>query len=78
MVVDLFGGMGAGIVCLKRLGIAMSTVIHVEHDEVANAVYRYWHEEDEEVNHIFISSFEEFEQNLEKLMLQHGRKFFWC
>jgi site-specific DNA-cytosine methylase len=33
---DMFAGIGSGIVALKRLGIQMQTIIHVEHDPVAN------------------------------------------
>jgi hypothetical protein len=33
---DMFAGIGSGIIALKRLGIPMKTIIHVEHDPVAN------------------------------------------
>ena len=76
VVVDLFGGIGAAIVCLKRLQIAIKTVIHVEHDKVANAVYKYWHNHDVDgINHIFISKFEDFERNIDHWLEKHGRKF---
>ena len=32
----MFAGIGSGIVALKRLGIPMKRIIHVEHDPVAN------------------------------------------
>jgi hypothetical protein len=32
----MFAGIGSGIVALKRLGIPIKTIIHVEHDPVAN------------------------------------------
>jgi hypothetical protein len=32
----MFAGIGSGIVALKRLGINMKKIIHVEHDPVAN------------------------------------------
>lgn len=86
VVVDLFGGIGATVVCLKRMGIAIQKVIHVEHDKVANYVYRYWHDRktkdgedddknDDGIHNIYISRFEEFEQNLDSLLKEHGRKF---
>lgn len=31
----MFAGIGSGIVALKRLGIQMQTIVHVEHDPVA-------------------------------------------
>ena len=39
----MFGGIGSGIVALKRLAIPMKTIIHVEHDHVANHGKKiYW------------------------------------
>jgi hypothetical protein len=32
----MFAGIGCAIIALKRLGIAMKKIIHVEHDAVAN------------------------------------------
>lgn len=32
---DVFAGIGSGIISLKRLGIDMRKIIHVEHDKVA-------------------------------------------
>ena len=32
----MFAGIGSGIVALKRLAIPIKTIIHVEHDHVAN------------------------------------------
>jgi hypothetical protein len=32
----MFAGIGTGIIALKRLGITMKKIIHVEHDLVAN------------------------------------------
>jgi site-specific DNA-cytosine methylase len=73
-VLDLFGGVGGGIICLKRLRIAIDMVIHVEHDKVANQVYKYWHKDDG-ITHVFIPTFEAFESNLDNLLNQHGRKY---
>lgn len=41
----MFAGIGSGIVALKRLGIPMKTIIHVEHDPVANhgMSVLFWH-----------------------------------
>jgi hypothetical protein len=32
----VFAGIGSGVVALKRVGISMKKIIHVEHDHVAN------------------------------------------
>ena len=32
---DVFAGIGSGVISLKRLGIDMKTIIHVEHDKIA-------------------------------------------
>jgi site-specific DNA-cytosine methylase len=80
VVVDLFGGIGAGVICLKRLKIAIKTVIHVEHDKVANHVFKYWHannsNKDDGINHVAIPTFEEFEERLDDLLKEYGRKCF--
>ncbi len=79
VVVDLFGGIGSAIVALKRLNIAISKIIHVEHDKVANYVYKYWNclegnQENDGIKHIFIPSFKTFQSNLNLLLEMHGRK----
>jgi hypothetical protein len=33
---DLFAGIGSGIIALKRAGISIKRIIHVEHDKVAS------------------------------------------
>lgn len=38
VVLDCFAGFGTGIVCLKKLGIEIRKVIHVEHDKAATHV----------------------------------------
>ena len=38
VVLDVFAGIGTGVVVLKRLGIGIQKVIHVEHDKVATHV----------------------------------------
>lgn len=44
VVVDAFAGIGSAIVVLKRLGIAIKKIIHIEHDKVANFVYKTNHD----------------------------------
>ncbi|KAL7577334.1 hypothetical protein ACA910_002071 [Epithemia clementina (nom. ined.)] len=44
VVLDVFGGVGTAIVVLKRLGISMSKILHVENDKVATHVYRSHHD----------------------------------
>jgi hypothetical protein len=41
---NLFGGIGTSIVVLKRLGISIQKIIHVEHDKVATHVFRWNHD----------------------------------
>jgi len=90
VVMDLFGGIGAAVVCLKRLGIGMSKVIHVEHDKIANHVYSYCHHKRSKdhdgiedmkhgappdgIKHVQALKFEKVEMNLEQIMEIHGRK----
>lgn len=75
VVLDLFGGIGTGIICLKRLGIGICKIIHVEYDHVANAVYKFHHCKDrDEIEHIFIDSFLKVEEGLQNLLETHGRK----
>lgn len=79
VVLDLFGGIGSAIVALMRLNIDIRKVVHVEHDKVANYVYKYWNclggkQHDDEIEHVFIPTFEMFQRNLDRLMEEHGRK----
>lgn len=80
VVLDLFGGIGSSVVVLKRLKIAMSKIVHVEHDKVANYVYKYWHcssktnKDNDGIEHVFISSYETFENRLTRMMEEHGRE----
>ncbi len=83
VVVDLFAGVGSAVVVLKRLNIAISKIIHVEHDKVANYVYKYWNslegrQEDDGIEHIVIPAFETFQDNLQELLKEHGRKNSLC
>ena len=67
VVVDAFAGMGTGIVALKRLGIGIQAVVHVEKDRVASHVYRSNHDhfydpslEDDDIEHICYKDFAAF------------------
>jgi site-specific DNA-cytosine methylase len=79
---NLFAGIGSGIVCLKRLGIAIEKIIHVEHDKVATHVYRCMHDstynalvQDDGISHVYYEKFEEFESNLDTILSEQGRKY---
>lgn len=79
VVLDLFGGIGSAIVALKRLKIDIRKVVHVEHDKVANYVYKYWNcseggQHHDGIEHVFIASFEAFQRNLNQILEKHGRK----
>jgi len=79
-VLDLFGGIGSGIVALKRLRMAMHKVIHVEHDKVANHVHHYNHNasynsdlEDDGIEHVSdYPTFEGIEEDLNSFMVKHA------
>jgi len=64
-VLDCFAGIGTAVLILKKLGVNIRTVIHVEHDKVATHVYRWNHDstynqqtEDDGINHVYLKSFE--------------------
>jgi site-specific DNA-cytosine methylase len=78
----LFAGIGSVIVCLKRLGIAIEKIIHVEHDKVATHVYRCMHDSsynelvlDDGISHVYFEKFEDFESNLDTILSEHERKY---
>ena len=74
-VLDLFSGIGAGIIILKRLKIPIETVVHVEHDPVANFVNWYNHENRQDgINHIYIEDYDDINGNKEirALIDKHG------
>lgn len=83
VVLDVFAGVGAALVVLKRLGIAMSKVVHVEHDKIATHVVRHNHDKhynpeapDDGIVHVYIPTFEEMEGNVEQFLQDHGRTSF--
>jgi hypothetical protein len=57
-------------------------VIHVEHDKIATHVYKTNHDShyntklapDDGIEHVYFSTFEEVEENLRNIILEHGRK----
>jgi hypothetical protein len=83
VVIDAFGGIGAAIVALKRLNIAMHKVIHIEQDMVAMHVARDCHDRsyneglppDGIQEHVYESKFENVFNNLDSFMSKHGRTF---
>jgi site-specific DNA-cytosine methylase len=78
---DMFSGIGSGLVSLKRLGIKIRKVIHVEHDKVATHVYKTNHDSHyntelarDGIEHVYYSTFEEVEKDLCGVFREHGRK----
>jgi hypothetical protein len=79
VVLDVFAGIGAALVVLKRLRIDMSKVVHVEHDEIANHVVRRNHDHqhnaslsDDGIEHVSISTFQEMEGSIDQFLQEHG------
>lgn len=72
VVLDLFAGIGTGIVCLKKQNIAIKRIIHVEHDKVATHVYRSNHDANysdfnlssDGIEHVYVDRFEDIEKEL--------------
>jgi len=65
-------------VALKRLGIAMHKVIHVEHVMIAMHVVQYQHDSnynkslsDDGIEHVYYSKFEMVENDLDDFMEDH-------
>ena len=57
VVLDLFSGIGSAAVVLKKLQLPIKTMLHVEHDPVANYVSQYNHKDDG-IQHEYIETFE--------------------
>lgn len=57
-VLDLFSGIGSGVVVLKRLKLPIYTIVHVEHDPVAVEVCKANHRDDGIIHH-YVTTFEE-------------------
>jgi hypothetical protein len=75
-VIDAFCGIGSGLVCLKRLGISLKSVISIEHDQVAHRVFEHHHNStrDEGVTYRSLDRFEELEDRLDEFLQEYGRK----
>ena len=70
-VLSLFSGIGAGILVLKRLGIAIDNCVVVEHDPMAEAVCSYHHKE-VVGNYVWLQTFEELEESFDQVIEQYG------
>jgi hypothetical protein len=78
-VLELFSGIGSGTLALKRLRIPLRTIVHCEHDPLANEVCKFNHQRDG-IRHVYIDTFEEIygERNeanhdkVAKLVADHG------
>lgn len=57
VVLDLFSGIGSAAVVLKKLQLPIKTMVHVEHDPVANYVSQFNHKDDG-ILHVYIETFE--------------------
>ena len=77
-VMEVFAGIGSGLVALKRLGIDVKKVISVEHDDFANYVRKVNHSFHDKDNFIKyddnIKKFEELEQTYDEVLKRHGGK----
>ena len=79
VVLDLFGGVGSGIMVLKRLKIALSKVIHVDNDKVATHVFQTSHDRTyTAINRnlpcavVHYDAFEDVEEQLDDILHEHG------
>mmetsp|Transcript_2588 Transcript_2588/g.4979 ORF Transcript_2588/g.4979 Transcript_2588/m.4979 type:complete len:491 (-) Transcript_2588:471-1943(-) len=71
VVLDLFSGIGSVALCLKRVGLKMKTVISVDHDPLAQLVYKYNHREDG-IHHIYEEKFEDILENIGDILSKYG------
>lgn len=83
-VLDVFAGIGTGVVVLKRLGIAMKKIIHVDHDKIATHVHKHNHDnaynpslpDYGDIKHVYeYGTFEELEKSVGTFLERHGRKY---
>lgn len=70
-VLSLFSGIGAGLLVLKRLSIAIDKCIVVEHDPIAEAVCSSNHRGDVGT-YQWIETFEELTQRFDEIMEKFG------
>ena len=72
VILDVFSGIGSGIVALKRLGIDIKTVILCDHDKVANFVSMQNHKDDG-INYVHeYNTFEKIRTNIDKILQEYG------
>jgi len=83
-LLSVFGGVGTDQVVLKRLGLKIDKVLHVEKDMVADHVAaRHNHDrgynqelpDDGDIQHFYYETFETVEKDIESICSEHGRKF---
>lgn len=88
VVLDLYAGIGTGLVVLKRLGIHISKYIYVDQDKVARHVFRTNHDftyycngerktiRDDGINYVFkYEKFKDIYHDIDTFMEEHGRKY---
>jgi len=71
VVMEVFAGIGSGVVALKRLKIDIGAVITVEHDPAAKFVFESNHKD--LINHKHIHKFEDVK--IEEILESVGRKY---
>lgn len=80
-VLELFSGIGSGTLALKKLRIPLHTVVHCDHDPIANEVCKFNHNHQRDgVEHVYIDTFEEIygectepdEDKVTKLVADYG------
>mmetsp|Transcript_22249 Transcript_22249/g.34247 ORF Transcript_22249/g.34247 Transcript_22249/m.34247 type:complete len:599 (-) Transcript_22249:360-2156(-) len=81
VVLDVFAGIGAGVVALKRLGIDIKKVIHIEIDPVCTHVFKQNHDckynndlVNDDISYVYdaYSRFEDVESDIEGLLEKYG------
>jgi hypothetical protein len=87
VVLEMFGGIGSGAVALKRLGIKIDKLVHVDQDMVASHVARYNHDaaygrdgnggkEEDGTDHVHeYTTFLDIFWGLAEFLKKHGRTF---
>lgn len=77
VVLEVFAGVGSGLIALKRSKIDIRTVISVEHDELANYVRKQNHQENghnqtADIKFKEILTFEELEDSYGSILNEYG------
>jgi site-specific DNA-cytosine methylase len=74
VLLELFAGIGGGIVALKNIGVAIRAVVTVEHDPAAFFVYKSNHyDKNDRITFIHKEKFEDL--SLDEILLSLGRKY---